>query len=182
MEHAIEILKAGGTLLYPTDTIWGIGCDATNADAIRKIFEIKKRDRNKSMIILVEVERRLQDLVNVPEIAWQLIDLSEKPITLVYDNPRGLPAEVLAPDGSIGIRLTKDPLCKNLIKKLGAPLVSTSANLSGDKAPMQFSDISQEIKDAVDYVLPERQDQVSEYPASSVIRVWDDGRIKVLRE
>ena len=112
MEKALEILKNGGVILYPTDTIWGIGCDATNVEAINKIFEIKKREKTKSMIILVENERRLQDLVDVPEMAWQIIDLSEKPVTIVYENPKNLPKEILAEDGSIGIRLVKDDFCK----------------------------------------------------------------------
>ena len=130
MEKALEILKNGGVILYPTDTIWGIGCDATNVEAINKIFEIKKREKTKSMIILVESERRLQDLVDVPEMAWQIIDLSEKPVTIVYENPKNLPKEILAEDGSIGIRLVKDDFCKKLISKLNKPLVSTSANFS----------------------------------------------------
>src|ERR1700750_3119238 len=100
MENIVEILKSGGTILYPTDTIWGIGCDATNIEAVNKIFDIKKREKNKSMIILVESEKRLQDLVDVPEMAWEIIDLSEKPVTIVYENPRGLPKELLAEDGS----------------------------------------------------------------------------------
>jgi L-threonylcarbamoyladenylate synthase len=133
MEHIIEILKSGGTILYPTDTIWGIGCDATNIEAVNKIFDIKKREKNKSMIILVESEKRLQDLVDVPEMAWEIIDLSEKPVTIVYENPRGLPKELLAEDGSIGIRLIKNDFCKKLISKLNRPLVSTSANFSGKK-------------------------------------------------
>ena len=182
MEKLIETLKSGGTILYPTDTIWGIGCDATNVEAINKIFDIKKRDQNKSMIILVESEKRLQDLVEVPEMAWEIMELSEKPVTLIYDNPTGLPKEMLAEDGSIGIRLVKDLFLKKIITKLNKPLVSTSANFSGEKSPMKFSDISKEIVNAVDFVVEENQDQVSEYSGSSVIRIWKDGRIKVLRE
>lgn len=182
MEKALQTLKSGGTILYPTDTIWGIGCDATNIDAINKIFEIKKREKTKSMIILVESEKRLQDLVDVPGMAWEIIDLSEKPVTIVYDNPRGLPKEILAEDGSIGIRLVKDDLCKKLISKLNKPLVSTSANFSGDKSPMKFSDINPEIISLVDYAVEENREKISEYSGSSVIRVWNDGRIKVLRE
>lgn len=182
MEKIIEILKSGGTILYPTDTIWGIGCDATNIDAINKIFEIKKREKTKSMIILVESEKRLQDLVDVPEMAWEIIDLSEKPVTIVYDNPKGLPKEILAGDGSIGIRLVKDDFCKKLISKLNKPLVSTSANFSGDKSPMKFSDIHPEIISLVDYAVEQNREKISEYSGSSVIRVWNDGRIKVLRE
>ena len=182
MEQIIETLKSGGTILYPTDTIWGIGCDATNADAINKIFEIKKREKNKSMIILVESEKRLQDLVEVPEMAWEIMDLSEKPVTIIYDNPKGLPKEILAEDGSIGIRLIKDDYLKKLIGKLNKPLVSTSANLSGDKSPMKFSDINQEIINSVDAIAEENHDKISEYSGSSVIRMWNDGRVKVLRE
>lgn len=182
MENLIDALKSGGTILYPTDTIWGLGCDATNVDAIQKIFEIKKRDRSKSVIILVESEKRLQDLVEVPQIAWEIMDLSEKPVTLIYDNPKGLPKELLAEDGSIGIRLVKDNYLKKLIGKLNKPLVSTSANLSGDKSPMRFSDISEEIIRAVDAVAEDNHDVISEYTGSSVIRIWADSRVKVIRE
>ena len=182
MQNLIDTLKSGGTILYPTDTIWGIGCDATNADAINKIFEIKKREKNKSMIILVESEKRLQDLVEVPEMAWEIMDLSEKPVTIIYDNPKGLPKEILAEDGSIGIRLVKDNYLKKLIGKLNKPLVSTSANLSGDKSPMKFSDINDEIINSVDAISDENHDKISEYAGSSIIRMWNDGRVKVLRE
>ncbi|MCJ8155284.1 L-threonylcarbamoyladenylate synthase [Chryseobacterium sp. SSA4.19] len=182
MENIIQILKSGGTILYPTDTIWGIGCDATNIDAVNKIFDIKKREKNKSMIILVESEKRLQDLVDVPEMAWEIIDLSEKPVTIVYENHRGLPKELLAEDGSIGIRLVKNDFCKKLITKLNKPLVSTSANFSGDKSPLKFSDISSEMIDLVDYAVEENRDVVSKYSGSSVIKIWSDNRIKVLRE
>lgn len=178
----IDILKNGGTILYPTDTIWGIGCDATNIEAINKIFEIKKRDKNKSMIILVESEKRLQDLVDVPEMAWEIIDLSEKPVTIVYDNPRGLPKELLAEDGSIGIRLVKDDFCKKLISKLNRPLVSTSANFSGEKSPLKFADINPEIIDLVDFAVEEQREKISKWEGSSVIRIWADNRVKVLRE
>ena len=182
MEQIIQTLKSGGTILYPTDTIWGIGCDATNIDAIEKIFEIKKREKTKSMIILVETEKRLQDLVDVPEMAWEIMDLSEKPVTIIYDHPRNLPKELLAEDGSVGIRLVKNDFLKKLISKLNKPLVSTSANFSGEKSPMKFSDISHEIVDSVDFVVEENQDKVSEYSGSSIIRVWSDGRVKVIRE
>ncbi len=182
MNELIQTLKDGGTILYPTDTIWGLGCDATNVQAIQKIAEIKGRDASKSFIILVESEKRLQELVDVPEMAWEIIDLSEKPVTLVYDNPRGLPAELLAADGSIGIRLVKTPFLRKLISGLNKPIVSTSANLSGEKSPRSFADISQEVIEAVDTVATEGRDTVSEYSGSSVIRIWADGRVKVLRE
>nr|WP_313216349.1 L-threonylcarbamoyladenylate synthase [Soonwooa sp.] len=182
MEKAIESLQNGGTILYPTDTIWGIGCDATDPQAIKKVFDIKHRDANKSMIILVENEKRLQDLVDVPEMAWEIIDLSEKPVTIVYESAKGLPKEALAEDGSIGIRLVKDDFCKKLISKLNKPIVSTSANISGDKSPLTFSDISQEIIDAVDYAVEENREKISKYSGSSVIKIWKNGQIKVLRE
>lgn len=182
MEELISVLKSGGTILYPTDTIWGIGCDAKNIDAIKKIYEIKKRDVGKSLIILVESEKRLQDLVEVPEMAWEIIDLSEKPVTIIYDEPKGLPKELLAEDGSIGIRLVKDTLCKKIISKLNSPLVSTSANFSGENSPMRFSDINSDIKNQVDFIVEENLNEVSQYSGSSVIRIWKDGRVKVLRE
>lgn len=182
MEHLIETLKKGGTILYPTDTIWGIGCDATNVEAINKIFSIKNREKMKSMIILVENEKRLQSLVEVPEMAWEIMDLSEKPVTIIYDAPKGLPKELLAEDGSIGIRMVKDAYLKKLISKLDQALVSTSANLSGQKSPMKFSDISPEIINAVDAVAEHDHDKVSVYAASSIIRIWHDNRIKVIRE
>ncbi len=182
MEKALEILKNGGTILYPTDTIWGIGCDATNIEAVQKVFEIKKREKSKSVIILVESEKRLQDLVDVPEMAWEIMDLSEKPVTFVYDNPKNLPEKLLAEDGSIAIRLVKNDFCKKLISKLNKPLVSTSANFSADKSPMKFSDISQEIIDAVDFAVEENREKISEYSGSSIIRIWSDNRIKIIRE
>lgn len=182
MQNIIDILKSGGTILYPTDTIWGIGCDATNPEAIQKIFEIKKREPAKSFIILVESEKRLQDLVDVPEMAWEIMDLSEKPVTLIYDNPKGLPSELLAEDGSIGIRWVKDDFLRKLITKLNKPLVSTSANLSGQKSPMKFSDVSPEIVNAVDFAVEENREKISEYSGSSIIRIWKDNRIKVIRE
>lgn len=182
MENLVETLKSGGIILYPTDTIWGLGCDATNIDAINRIFEIKNREKAKSLIILVESEKRLQDLVDVPAMAWEIIDLSEKPVTIIYDNPRNLPQELLAEDGSIGIRLVKDNFCKRLISKLNKPLVSTSANFSGEKSPMQFSEISLDLQKKVDAIAEEGRDKTAEWKGSSIIRVWSDGRIKILRE
>lgn len=182
IEYLIEILKQGEVILYPTDTIWGLGCDATNPEAIQKIFEIKNREKGKSPIILVESEQRLQKIVDVPAIAWEIIDLSEKPVTIVYNNPKGLPKEVLAEDGSVGIRLVKDDFCKKLISKLNRPIVSTSANFSGEKSPMKFSEISQELKNKVKAIAEEKRDEVAKWTASSVIRVWEDGRVKIIRE
>ena len=182
MEKLLETLKSGGIILYPTDTIWGIGCDATDDEAVMKIFELKNRDQNKPLIILVESEKRLQDLVEVPAIAWDIMDLSEKPITIVYDAPKGISKNLLAEDGSIGIRLVKDEFCKRLISKLNKPIVSTSANFSGEKSPKSFADISQKLINEVDAVAEDQINRVSKWEASSIIRVWNDGRIKVIRE
>ena len=182
MEKLLETLKSGGIILYPTDTIWGIGCDATDDEAVMKIFELKNRDKNKPLIILVENEKRLQDLVEVPPIAWDIMDLSEKPITIVYDAPKGISKNLLAGDGSIGIRLVKDEFCKMLISKLNKPIVSTSANFSGEKSPKSFADISQKLINEVDAVAEAQKSRVSRWEASSIIRIWNDGRIKVIRE
>ena len=182
MEKLLETLKSGGIILYPTDTIWGIGCDATDDEAVMKIFELKNRDQNKPLIILVESEKRLQDLVEVPAVAWDIMDLSEKPITIVYDAPKGISKNLLAEDGSIGIRLVKDEFCKRLISKLNKPIVSTSANFSGEKSPKSFADISPKLINEVDAVAESQKSRVSEWEASSIIRVWNDGRIKVIRE
>ena len=182
MEKILETLKSGGIILYPTDTIWGIGCDATDDEAVMRIFELKNRDQNKPLIILVESEKRLQDLVEVPAIAWDIMDLSEKPITIVYDAPKGISKNLLAEDGSIGIRLVKDVFCKRLISKLNKPIVSTSANFSGEKSPKSFADISQKLINEVDAVAEDQKNRVSKWEASSIIRVWNDGRIKVIRE
>lgn len=182
MEKLLETLKSGGIILYPTDTIWGIGCDATDDEAVMKIFELKNRDQSKPLIILVESEKRLQDLVEVPAIAWDIMDLSEKPITIVYDAPKGVSKNLLAEDGSIGIRLVKDEFCKRLISKLNKPIVSTSANFSGEKSPKSFADISPKLINEVDAVAEDQKNRVSKWEASSIIRVWNDGRIKVIRE
>lgn len=182
MEILVKVLNEGGVILYPTDTIWGLGGDATNPDAVNKIFQIKNREKEKSPIILVESEKRLQDLVEVPAVAWEIIDLSEKPVTIVYDNPKGLPKEILAEDGSVGIRLVKDDFCRKLISKLNKPIVSTSANFSGKKSPKSFSDISKKLIEKVDAVAEEKREEISKWEASSIIRVWRDGRIKIIRE
>ena len=182
MEKLLETLKSGGIILYLTDTIWGIGCDATDDEAVMKIFKLKNRDQNKPLIILVESEKRLQDLVEVPAVAWDIMDLSEKPITIVYNAPKGISKNLLAEDGSIGIRLVKDEFCKRLISKLNKPIVSTSANFSGEKSPKSFADISQKLINEVDAVAEDQKNRVSKWEASSIIRVWNDGRIKVIRE
>lgn len=179
---AVKALKEGKTILYPTDTIWGIGCDATNEKAIEKVFKLKRRSREKNLIILVESERRLQDLVEVSPLAWELIDISEKPLTIIYDNPRNLLKSLISKNNTIGIRLTKDKFCKQLISKLDSPLVSTSANISGEPSPENFSSISPKILEGVDYVINLRHEEEKKYKASSIIQLSVGGKIKIIRE
>ena len=151
IKKACEIMQKGGIILYPTDTIWGIGCDATNPDALKRVYEIKKRTDSKALIILVDKESKVEFYVeDVPEIAWQLIELSEKPLTIVYDKGRNLAENLLAEDGSVGIRITKENFSKKLCDRFRKAIVSTSANISGEKSPVNFGEISDEIKKAVD--------------------------------
>ncbi|MDR1877741.1 MAG: threonylcarbamoyl-AMP synthase [Flavobacteriaceae bacterium] len=182
IRKAVEILRNGGIILYPTDTIWGIGCDATNEEAIEKIFALKQRPKSKNLILLVDSERRLQDIVDVPPLAWDLIDLSEKPLTLIYDAPKNLPKNLISEENTIGIRLTQDKFCKNLISKLNKPLVSTSANISGEPSPENFSSISTKILEGVDYIINLRHEKNKNYAASSIIQLFPDGRITIIRE
>ena len=159
IKSALAVLKNGGILLYPTDTIWGLGCDATNAAAVKKIYEIKKRQEAKSMILLVDLEARISTYVKeIPEQVWPLIEFTEKPLTIVYEGARNLPAEIIADDGSVAIRVTNDEFCKNLIGVFRKPLVSTSANISGEKAPAIYQEVSDEIRNSVDYIVNWRKD------------------------
>ena len=182
IRNALKVLRAGGVILYPTDTIWGIGCDATNAEAVRKIYAIKQRSENKSLIILVNSAGMLTRYVdNPPEVALQMAELTESPLTIVYDRGRSLAEGVASADGSVGVRICADPFCDELITALRKPLVSTSANISGSSAPALFAEISEELKASVDYVCLWRQDDRSRAKASSVIRVSGNGVVKILR-
>jgi L-threonylcarbamoyladenylate synthase len=180
--EAIEALKAGGTILYPTDTIWGIGCDATNDDACGKILDIKKRPENKSFILLVDsfhmVERYIPDFADV---VYDLVDLSVEPLTIIYPKARDLSKHVLAEDGSIGIRITKDPICLRLIKGIHKPLVSTSANLTNEHFGKDLASIDQRIKDKVDFIVEERTDEKLE-KASQIIKIDLDGKVSIIRK
>lgn len=170
------------TFLYPTDTTFGIGCDAHNVELVQRIFQIKNRPDSKSLIILVDSNQRLQQIVDVPELAWDIMDLSEKPVTIIYENPRNLPKELIAEDNTIAIRLTRDLFCKKLISRLNAPLVSTSANVSGEPTPQSFAEISPKIKEGVDYIFPECETFSPKFSGSSIIKLAADGQIKVIRE
>jgi L-threonylcarbamoyladenylate synthase len=182
VEQCLQVLQRGGIILYPTDTIWGLGCDATNEAAVEKIYQIKKRPASKSMIVLLADERDV--LKYVAGLDLQLFDYleqTEKPTTVIYDGAIGLAENLLGDDGSIGIRIVKETFCKHLIKRFRKPLVSTSANISGEASPENFSAISTVIKEQVDYIVEYRRDDNVRAKPSSVIR-WKDGRVEVLRD
>ena len=183
IEKALEVLKSGGVILYPTDTIWGLGCDATNKDAVEKIYKIKQRSDTKSLLVLLDNEGKLPSYVQeIPDVAWDLIELSEKPLTIIYSDAKNLASNLIADDGSVGIRIPKDQFCQRLIQRFKKPIVSTSANISGEKAPGNFTQISSEIIDSVDYVVEWRQDDYTIAQASSIIRLGSNYEIKILRE
>lgn len=183
IKNALNILKQGGTILYPTDTIWGIGCDATNAKAVDKIFKIKHRPDNKSMILLVDDEKKIENYVKfVHPIAYELLKSYTEPLTIVYGGAFNLPKNVISADGTIAIRVIRDEFCKQLITEFGKPIVSTSANISGEESPYMFSLISEEIKKNVDYVIKIHQNRINKLKASTIIRVKDSGEFIVLRK
>lgn len=183
VEAALTVLQNGGVILYPTDTIWGLGCDSTNIEAVNKVFEIKNRPAEKSLILLVDSDQMLMRYVkDVPELAWDLMEMSEKPTTIIYDDPKGLPTEVIAKDNTIAIRVTKDPFCVALIRKLKKPLVSTSANLSGEPSPSLFHEISEKIKKSVDHIVNLRQDEKTKAVPSAIIKLKNNGEISILRK
>ncbi len=182
INQALDSLRNGGLILYPTDTIWGIGCDATNPDAVDKVFQLKGRDQSKSLIILLDSDHKLQSYVQeVPEIAYQLIEYTERPLTIVYSGGKNLASNLLAEDGSIGIRIVTHPFCSPLIQRFRKPIVSTSANLSGHPAPKTFMDIAQEIIDGVDYVVSYSQDDPTPGIASIVMKLEPGGKFSFIR-
>ena len=182
IENCAGVLRAGGVILYPTDTLWGLGCDATNEAAVQKIFTLKKRSGAKSMIVLLDSETRLESYVReIPEQAYTLIEFADKPLTIIYDGARNLAGSVVAEDGSIGIRIVKDPFCRQLIGRFRKPIVSTSANFSGQEPPATFADIDPEIRNGVDYVVNLRQQEKSKQ-ASSIIRLRKNGTIEIIRK
>lgn len=182
VQKAFEVIKNGGIILYPTDTVWGIGCDATNSEAVKKIFTLKKRAESKSMIALVSGDRMLYQVFNeIPETAFQILDLSEKPTTIVLDKPKNIAPELVAEDNSIGIRIVKEPFCYNLIERMKVPLVSTSANISGETTPKSFSQISPEIVKGVDYVVNLYQNKIMDKP-STIIKLTLDSRVTIIRK
>lgn len=182
VHNAYEIIKEGGIILYPTDTVWGIGCDATNEEAIKKIYALKKRVESKSMIVLMNSERMIYNVFKeVPEVAWQILDLSENPTTLILDNPRNVAKNIIAADNTLGVRLVTDPFCFKLMERMKKPLVSTSANISGILSPTSFKDISPEIINGVDYVVNLHKDKVCKNP-STIIKLGLNMQVKVIRK
>lgn len=182
MNKALETLKNGGLILYPTDTIWGIGCDATNPEAVEKVFALKGRDPQKSMIVLLHNDNQLASYVNdIPEVAYELIEYSEKPLTIVYSNAKNLAPNVLAADGSVGIRVVRHPFCEHLLQRFRKPIVSTSANISGEASPANFEQISESIKTGVDYVVQYDQTRPGKGQSSTVMKLGPSGQIEFLR-
>lgn len=183
IKKACDILKAGGVILYPTDTVWGIGCDATNEEAVKRVYEIKQRSDSKSMLVLIENPAKLQQYVSdVPDIAWDMIELTEKPLTIIYDGAKNLAPNLIADDGSIGIRVTDELFSKELCKQFRKPIVSTSANISGRPSPVKFSQIDNEIKQLVDYVVTFRQKENTNAQPSGIVKLNKNGTIEVIRK
>ncbi|PLX01675.1 MAG: threonylcarbamoyl-AMP synthase [Marinilabiliales bacterium] len=181
IQKSVELLKKGKVILYPTDTIWGIGCDATNSKSVQKIYKIKGRTESKTMILLLDAVENLHKYVNkVPDITPELISQSDKPLTIVYKGAKNISKTLIASDGTIAIRIVQDDFCRELIEKLGKPLVSTSANISGQPSAKYFNEISDEIKENVDYVVNLHQDKIG-VKASTIIKLEDNGTFEVLR-
>ncbi len=183
IKNAVEVMKRGGVILYPTDTVWGIGCDATNAEAVAKVYKIKKRDDSKALICLVDSDARLQRYVrNVPNVAWDILDIATKPTTIILDGAINLAPNLIAEDGSIALRITKEPFSHELCYRFQKPLVSTSANISGEPAAANYNDISQELLDAVDYVCFSRRQEHKPHTPSSIIKLKEDGEVTIIRK
>lgn len=183
IRRALDVLNKGGVILYPTDTIWGIGCDATNEEAVSRVYAIKRRTDAKALITLVDSEAKIQGYVReIPDVAWQLIDCSTRPLTIIYDGARHLAPNLLAEDGSVAIRLTREAFSRELCLRFHRPIVSTSANLSGEPSPATFDAISEDIKQAVDYVCTSRRDDRTPARPSSIIKLAANGEVKIIRE
>ena len=183
VKKCIEVMRDGGVILYPTDTVWGIGCDASNPEAVKRVYGIKKRCDSKSMLLLVDSANRLARYVgDVPSVAWDLIDLATSPLTVVYDGARNVAPALVAPDGSIGIRVTSELFSKELCYRFQKAVVSTSANISGEPTPNNFSEISEEIINAVDYVVNYKQLEKGRAKSSSIIKLTSEGVVTVIRE
>ena len=184
LQQALKVLREGGVILYPTDTVWGIGCDATNADAVARVYEIKKRVDSKAMLVLLDGAGKLQGYVDkVPETAWMLLEATEgqRPMTIIYPKAKNLAPNLFAEDGSVGIRITSEPFTKALCEQLRHPIVSTSANISGEPTAKTFKEISQELLETVDYVCQFRRNDTTTYKPSSIIKIDEKERITIIR-
>lgn len=182
IQNCLNTLREGGIILYPTDTVWGIGCDASNPQAIQKIYDLKERTSSKALITLVGSEVMLERTVlNMPKIAWDLIESANRPLTLIYDEVKGIAPNAIAEDGSCGIRLAKDTFCQQLIQRLGKPIISTSANVSGEETPKDFRSISDNILKGVDFVVNYRQNEATSQKSSNIIKLKNNGEIKIIR-
>jgi L-threonylcarbamoyladenylate synthase len=182
IKRALEVLRSGGVILYPTDTVWGLGCDATNEEAVKRVFEIKKRIDSKPMLVLVDAPGRIQGYVDeVPDMAWELIDLADKPLTIIYSGAKNVARALMGEGQSVGIRVTSEEFSRKLCAQFRRPVVSTSANKSGEPTPANFSQISDEIKSAVDYVVDYRRNDVSKPQPSSVIKLGKGNLIQIIR-
>lgn len=182
IKKCIEVLRKGGLILYPTDTIWGIGCDATNAEAVKRVYQLKKRDDSKALIVLLDSTDHLDHyVVDVPHMARELMDVAVKPLTIIYDGAFNVAPSLLGENDSLGIRVPQEPFTHKLCQLMGKPIVSTSANVSGEPSPATFAAISNEIKQGVDYIVNYRQNDVKEHVASNIIKLSSDGTFKIIR-
>ncbi len=182
VKKAVEVMRAGGVILYPTDTVWGIGCDATNEEAVRRVYEIKRRDDSKALICLVDSEARIGRYVrNVADVTWNMIELATKPLTIIFSNATGLAPGLLAEDGSVGIRVTREEFSHALCFRFQKPIVSTSANVSGEPTARTFDEISEEIKKSVDYVVRYNQRSKEKRQPSSVVKMGTNGEFTIIR-
>ena len=186
IRQAVETMRRGGVILYPTDTVWGIGCDATNAEAVKRVYEIKQRDDSKALICLVDSDARLQRYIRtVPDVAWQLLDSlkeGDKPTTLILDGAVNLAPNLIADDGSIGIRITQEPFSKELCYRFQKAIVSTSANISGEPAAQNYCDIDPRLIEKVDYVCWSRRQEHKPHTPSSIIKLGQNGEVTIIRK
>ncbi len=182
VKKAVEVMRQGGVILYPTDTVWGIGCDATNEEAVKKVYELKRREEAKALICLVDSADRLARYVRrVPDVVWDMVDLATSPLTVIYEHGSGLAPNLLAEDGTVGIRVTHEEFSHELCYRFQKPIVSTSANVSGEPTPRTFDEISDEVKAAVDYVVRYNQRSKEKHQPSKIIRVKENGEFEILR-
>jgi len=182
VRKACEVLKNGGIILYPTDTIWGIGCDATNEEAVKRVYELKRREDSKAMLVLLDDVGKLASYVEVPDVAYDLLEVNDKPMTIIYPNAKNLARNLIARDRTIGIRITSEAFTKALLYRFRKPIVSTSANISGEASPGCFAEISDAVKSAVDYVVDFRREETSNPAPSSIIKLGESGEIQIIRK